>query len=329
MAAGFSYVSIPADPHEPMKELRFEGTVTLEKDEFVASLKRFFAAQDKEVDKEILLKSMSQHTGRDLKNEEGLDPAFLERCMHETSIDIFPVMLPMPQFGNEGVSLYCDDKGVAKELPLNPRAMGLVKACGYEGQQFRGDIFLGRMFDDGDEEWRRIDFTVADCSSDAPWVALTQKQRSGKKASDVHSLGSSLGKLGGGGAGVGGGGGPQVVAPGMFGAGGGGDEDGPVETESYSWRQTGDEVEITFKSPPEGEPEGNGRVVLRKEDKKLVKVSFSRGAIKVVAKGETLLDAPLCQPCQPDECTWTLSDGVLQLTVAKASDGQWKSLLKV
>merc|ERR1719163_2554889 len=168
---------IPALANEEMQELRFEELVTLENDGFVASLKRFFAQQNKEVDKEILLKNLSEHTGKDLSNAEGMDPAFLDRCLHETSIDIFPVMLPMPTYGNEGVSLYCDDKGVAKELPLNSRAIGLVQACGYDGQQFRGDIFLGRMFDDGDDEWRRIDFTSADCSSDAPWVALTKQQR--------------------------------------------------------------------------------------------------------------------------------------------------------
>merc|ERR1712039_1144734 len=89
------------------------------------------------------------------------------------------------------------------------------------------------------------------------------------------------------------------------------------ETDEYTWRQTGDEVEITFKT------EG-----LQKGDKKQVKVTFARQKLKVEAKGKVYIDAALCMPTQPDESTWTLSDSVLQVTLSKVENENWPKLLK-
>ena len=99
------------------------------------------------------------------------------------------------------------------------------EACGYPGQTFRGDCFVGRVFDDtqaaptkqsltcaaaciSQDEWRRMDFTLKalepeslvfsrrscdqDCSTDAHWVHQTKLQRtkrtgpSGVSAEHVH-----------------------------------------------------------------------------------------------------------------------------------------------
>lgn len=96
-------------------------------------------------------------------------------------------------------------------------------------------------------------------------------------------------------------------------------DDGPPkgETAQYAWRQQGEDVEITFKK------EG-----LQAGDKKLVKVVFGRQKLKVEAKGEVLIDSALAGQVEVDDCTWTLSDGVLQVTMAKANEETWSNLVK-
>merc|ERR1712060_81668 len=89
------------------------------------------------------------------------------------------------------------------------------------------------------------------------------------------------------------------------------------ETDAYKWRQTADEVEITFK-----------RQGLQKSDVKLVKVTFSRLRLKVEHKGEALIDEALSGATHADECTWTLSDGELQVTLAKEKEETWPELIK-
>merc|ERR1712060_202858 len=90
-------------------------------------------------------------------------------------------------------SMYCDDKGVAKNLEENARASGLAQAAGYVGQTFRGDVFVGRVFDDNEEEWRRIDLTLKDCSTDSDWCVMTRKQRVNRSSGDMASLAGKMG----------------------------------------------------------------------------------------------------------------------------------------
>merc|ERR1739841_211565 len=86
------------------------------------------------------------------------------------------------------------------------------------------------------------------------------------------------------------------------------------ETDTYQWTQSAEEVEVTFKQ------EGVG-----KSDKAHVKVTFGRQKLKVMLKGETLIDGGLGGVVDPDECTWTLSDGTVQVTLMKASEDTWNS----
>jgi hypothetical protein len=148
-----------------------------------------------------------------------------------------------------------------------------------------------------------MDLTLKDCSTDAPWVAATKKQRSGRSNGDMAALANKVGMHN-----------AAHVNPGSM-----MDVDEPKgETEQYLWRQTGDDVEVTFKKQG-----------LLKGDKKHVKVSFGKQRLKVEVKDEILLEGALSEVTIPDDCTWTLGDGVLQVTLAKASTGSWSTLLKV
>lgn len=302
---GFKYVLIPASTNDPMQELEYSGDIVdLSKDSFREFLEKYFSALGQSVDRGVLLKQLQERTGVNLqeKADKGEMPGdALDRLLSSTSVEIFPVMLPTEATNFEGVSLYCDDKGVAKSLEENPRVSGLVQACGFPAQTFRGDCFLGRVFDDNKDEWRRMDFALKDCRSEAPWVLATKKQRENRSSGDLASLAGKIGAKN-----------PAHITPGML------EEAAPNgETDHYRWRQTEDEVEITFKKDE-----------LQKSEKKLVKVNFARQRLTVVVKGEALIDAELFGPTRPDECTWTLSDGVLQVNLAKANDDSWVKLVK-
>lgn len=302
---GFKYVFVPADANEPMEELEYKTKIeSLEDDTFRGFIEKYFAGLGQSVDRSVLLKQLQDRTGvnlEDKKDKGEMAPEALDRLLASTSVEIFPVMLPTKDSEFESISVYCDDKGVAKELQENSRVSGIVQASGYPGQTFRGDCFIGRVFDDNEEEWRRIDFTLQECSSDADWVARTKKQRSNRSASDMSSMASKMGVNN-----------PAHINPGML-----QDKEAKGETEQYRWRQVEDEVEVTFKK------EG-----ISKGDKGGVKVTFGRQKLKVEFKGEVLLEGGLYGTTHPDECTWTLSDGVLQVNLSKAGDVSWPTLLK-
>lgn len=102
------------------------------------------------------------------------------------------------------------------------------------------------------------------------------------------------------------------VSPGMI-----EDEAPKGETDMFHWKQLDDEIELTFKKDG-----------LKKGQKKVVKVQFQKNHLRVEALGDVLIDADLFAPIYPDESTWTLSDGILQVTLAKATDDEWEKATK-
>jgi hypothetical protein len=64
--------------------------------------------------------------------------------------------------------MYVDDRGASKCLPINTRATNFAQACGLN-TVIRGDAFVSRARESNDE-YERLDFTLTDLSSDAPWV---------------------------------------------------------------------------------------------------------------------------------------------------------------
>jgi len=302
---GFQYVFVPANVNEPMEELEYPDDIQdLQKDTFRTFIEQFFSKKGEAVDKAVLMAQLQERTGVNLKEKSDsgeVDPAALDHLLSMSSVEIFPVLLPTKASEFLGVNVYCDDKGVAKELELNQRVSGVVQQCGFPGQTFRGDCFIARVFDDNEDAWYRTDFTLKELSTDAEWVAATRKQRENRSSGDMKSLADKMGMQN-----------PAHVNPGTL-----ADATPKGETDQYHWRQENDEVEITFKK------EG-----LQKSDAKQVNVVFQRQKLKVVVKGETLLDATLFAATQADECTWTLSDGVIQVTLTKAEDISWDTLLK-
>lgn len=305
----FKYVFVPADDGLPIDERPFPQ-VELEDDHFIKMIKTSFAQANPEsqVDRGMLIKQMSEHAKRDIT--ESVDSKTLEQMLSVTSVDILSVALPSVENGHVGVSLYCDDKGKSKNLPLNHRAGGLLAACGLVGQTLHGDVFLSRMYDDGDEHWFRQDFTLGDVSSDAPWVKRARDQADRKLSSGPASLsglaeqfmsrnGSSQR--------------PEIIsdqADGEAPSAGGNDK--------YRWYQTGEEIEVTIP-------------VEESISKSRIQVDIRPKTLKVKVGDSMIIDGELAaEGADMSESTWTFSakDRLLQITLIKKKTGSmWTDLL--
>eukprot|EP00121_Abeoforma_whisleri_P016534 Awhi_evm1s15169 len=98
------------------------------------------------------------------------------------TVDIVALQSNSVQNNFVGVSLYVDDKGVSKGSPSNRRATSLCAAVGLS-LDVRGDAFVARCYEDNKDEYRRIDFKLSECDSNAAWVQeaklFNQKKQDG------------------------------------------------------------------------------------------------------------------------------------------------------
>ena len=307
----FRYVFIPADTDDAI-EVREFNQVDLENDSFIQMIKKYFAVTNSEtgLDKELLIKQMSDHAKKDIT--ESIDPEMLDRLISNTSVDILSIAVPSVENEFRGVSLYCDDKGRAKNLIVNPRAAGLANACGLIGQTFYGDIFLSRVYDDGEDHWFRMHFDMTDVSSDAEWVKRAAYQASRKLSSgpaSLSGLADQFFKRTGGSANQ------TAILDGS-------NQAAPViqgEKGLYKWYQTEDDIEVTIPVSIEG---------LSIKD---MSVNMKPKSL-VVRLGDTVaVDGDLFESIDTTESTWTYSkkDRILQITLVKKTCGKmWSDLLK-
>lgn len=83
----------------------------------------------------------------------------------------------------------------------------------------------------------------------------------------------------------------------------------------YTWKQEGEELEVTVPVSPGAQ----------KTD---VKVTFLTDQLRVQHSGKTLLDGELAGKISPDGCTWTLNGDRVEITLQKAENKAWPSLLE-
>jgi hypothetical protein len=291
-----------------MSELTFSEPVTLEEDAFNKHVKRsFYQMNTGEVDQDMLRQQIKAHAENQKQSMPDIDDAMMAKLLDHASCDIFPIQVPTKDGGYFAVSLYCDDKGMAKGLEANTRATGLVHACGYPDQTIRGDAFIGRIFDDEDA-WYRCDFTLTDMRSDAPWVVLTKSLKQ-RPASSLANLTAQMAKN------------PAIVAPGVNAPLQDASMEDTEESQTYRWRQEAEDVEITATLPA-------GTV------RKDIKVNVQALSLKVQVKGDLFFGGKLGGPVEADESTWTLGtdpDGSphIQITLPKQRALQWQRCLTV
>ena len=101
-----------------------------------------------------------------------------------------------------GVNLYCDDEAGVYAAATNVRASEIA-SCAGKPLDVKGDAFLARVRDDGNDVFERLDFVLSDVSSSAPWVRQAEAQN--RKKAEGESAASAMRRLGVTGGGVSGG----------------------------------------------------------------------------------------------------------------------------
>ena len=151
IAAPFSYLFIPCEDTRSVEEHRFEGT----SDEALRQqITRHFqreqltTGQVKEYQDTLRAKFSDG-------NREAMN-GMLAQVAESSSFEVVPVTMPTTANGFIATSLYIDDAGAFKELPVNSRASRLVQ------KPIRGDAFLLSNHDDPvADDWERVDTTMA------------------------------------------------------------------------------------------------------------------------------------------------------------------------
>ncbi|PNH06035.1 hypothetical protein TSOC_007639, partial [Tetrabaena socialis] len=182
------YVYIPADLHEDVQEREIEVEEGREVESLLDPLKEHFraaggvkTASQREAHRQQLVSQVGAEAVTKLSDD--MMSAALDMQMVET----LPMLVNNASSGYVAVNLYCDDQAQIKELPGNVRASQIADCCG-RTMQIRGDAFLARLFDN-DDAFVRMDLTLGEVSSSAPWVAAAAAQaaarmREGDRAAD-------------------------------------------------------------------------------------------------------------------------------------------------
>ncbi|OQS07603.1 hypothetical protein THRCLA_00373 [Thraustotheca clavata] len=96
----------------------------------------------------------------------------------DSLVDSVPLIVNSPAVQHVGVNMYVDDKGTAKNLPINMRASAIAQTCG-KMLEVRGDAFIGRVFDN-DDAFVRMNFKLSEINGDAEWIKVAQNQSNPK-----------------------------------------------------------------------------------------------------------------------------------------------------
>lgn len=217
----FTFVFIPADENESLKELQGSKAGGLTNDFLLQHVKQHFT---------------QQHP--------------------DSSVNITALTVPTKENHYQACSLYSIIPSTASfvEFPINPRANALLAACGHSGGEkshaIHGDAFVGRALDDESIDWERLDFTAAEVDPAADWCRHARQVGGGggagrKAAASLVNLAQQMGHSCA----------PATIVPSStadvpetsYGLDG-----SAAVTEPWgSWTQTAEEVELKLAVPKE------------------------------------------------------------------------------
>ncbi|RLN97210.1 hypothetical protein BBJ28_00004586 [Nothophytophthora sp. Chile5] len=174
----FFVVCIPADAAKPLEEWPValpddkEAQVGCLTERLRTHFKGGATAASKQEQQETFKKQLlSQLPAGSTMNDDMLQMML----QMDSLVDSVPLVLNTRDVEHVGVNMYVDDKGTAKALPTNVRASAIAQACG-KMIEVKGDAFIGRIFDNVDDDFVRMDFRLDEVAGDAPWVQLAKTQ---------------------------------------------------------------------------------------------------------------------------------------------------------
>jgi len=182
--ASVTYALIPAANDEPMLDLKLAVPDSLEENigcltKTLQDHYRRVAPIQGEEGKQAVVDSVRAQLSQKNPEAKAPDETMLGLLAQSQTVVIIQLLPATAASGFFGVNMYVDDKGQAKQSPINERASHVCTACGMP-TEVRGDAFVAKVWDDQDG-FVRHDLCVSDLASDAPWV-LEARQRNATRA---------------------------------------------------------------------------------------------------------------------------------------------------
>jgi HSP20 family molecular chaperone IbpA len=300
----FKYVMIPCDDDAPFVECEARCGLDEAGDVLPLELKSRFAGGG-EVDASKVKAQAMRTLG---EQGAGVSKEAIMRETKDGSTETFALVRPSEHNGWCGVYLYLDEVGMLKGLPPNRRAGRLAMECGFDGVNFFGDMFIGRV-QTKPAPMRSVDFKLSDLDSSAPWMRSATMENV-EYSKGLKELEAAMGRNGG----------MQTInmdGSGGASAGGGNASNMPSgKADGYRWEQTEDEIELIVDVP-------------RGTTSKSVRVLFKPRQVVVKINDETVCDIErLYDAVRPDECTWTMGPDEVCVSMAKTDEENiWRALV--
>lgn len=315
----FQYVFIPSDNNQVIEQRSASKEGGLENDALRRGAEDFFQEKEEAIDYEAERRA----TG-DALVQQGMESSKIRDIMDTiggrrigSNVEIITVSVANEMNHFIAVSMYSDGH-IAFKLnpPTNSRATKLLRSCGQD-IDVKGDVFVGRSFDDEREEWTRLDFNINDLDSNSPWISSTKSANVGRNMGAYRTSGAMK----------------KMIQPGTAAA----DEElgaqsaEPIDKGYMSWSQSIDEVEVRFA------------LLITCTAKSLI-VTITSSSLRICGKsGEHIGDvgqqfqtpggAPLFGKIIKDDSTWSISTEndmkVLTITLAKADSINWHQFLSI
>jgi len=126
---------------------------------------------------------------------EHVDESILDMATGMQLVETVPLLMANAGTEYEGISMYVDDSGLIKQLPVNMRATQIAHSVGNYAE-VRGDAFVARTVDhEAADIFRRLDFSPADLSSSASWMTRARAQWHAKNSAGATAVEDSFHRL--------------------------------------------------------------------------------------------------------------------------------------
>jgi hypothetical protein len=297
-------VKIPCDDKEPLTEIQLPVSDSDSKsgDQLLELLRIFF--RSKKYESPGVVAELKKNTPTYFGNADiSVSDETLQNLTLQGNVEAFALTRPTEASGYSGVTLYLDEVGQLKKLPLNRRAAAIATDCGYDNVPLAGDMFIARTrmappSSSSASKMRHENFRLTDLDSTQQWIRAAK--------ADNYNAAAAVGRIS-----MEGGGEPDgSPQPGR-------DREGRL----YRWRESPDGVSVDVTLPLPADTTS-----------KQLAVTFRSSVLTVKTKTGTVLlhIDPLAASCDPDDCTWTFTAGEtpeMELSLIKANAGQtWGSL---
>jgi hypothetical protein len=288
---------IPVDEKEDYQEITLEINDSAAGDALLVALRPYFATTSTvDIDKISLMSTQAMTVSKET----------LAALCAEGSVEGFALSQPCIDNNYTKVQIYLDEVGQLKYLDLNKRAQALAKSCGFNDVPILGDVYVGRTRQFPGQQIDTESFRSHDLASEAVWMRdiVRQNYEHGLKVNRV-TMGDGATEDGGKG---------SVEA---------GESTGNLC--AYKWHETDSTIDICLSHPPQNSDVSSPLTA------KTINVKFTTRGVVVTTKTATtqplLSILNLKGDIRSSECTWTISKDGVELTLEKAKEDLWGSLV--